>query len=193
MLTKNDIPKYTCRYGWTETVTHQSYNVRVKIEFDELIRQPWKENDGHGPVSEWRKRETKTPGERILHSDGNSCLFYDFGAAVRIAKKDGWDAPPYKTGTKGEQAVRAVEADYKYLRGFCNDDWYYVVVTVEVTRKGEQVSLDNCGGVESLNDYWREHAAESANCAIRADQKRRRQDNRNTRKFFHVNLIGAEL
>lgn len=185
MITKDDIPRFTnsdfsARHGraqnWTDSVTlRDGYSVRVNVDRDESMRAPWKEQDGHGPVSDWRKRDSKRPGERILHSDRDSCLFYDFAAAVRLAKKDGWDTPPYKTGTLGQRAVRAVEADFNFLSRWCADEWYWVVVGVEVSRNGAVLEMDYCGGIESDGDYWREHAASTAASYIDLDQKARRE------------------
>lgn len=82
------------------------YRAEIEIERDDDMGEPWEEHDGHGPVSEWERRE-KRPYERILCSDRGAHRFYDMQEALKIAKRDGWDAPPYRTGTKGEQAARA--------------------------------------------------------------------------------------
>lgn len=70
--------------------------VTARIERDDDMGPPWKEHDGHGPVSEWRPRESKRPGERILHEDRGSCRFYGWQEAVQIAKRDGWGFLPYE-------------------------------------------------------------------------------------------------
>ena len=85
---------------------------------------------GHGPVSEWTTR-AKQLGERVLVEDRRGAKrYYDFAEAVRIAKRDGWDAPPLGEGTKGQRAARAAEADFNRLRGWCNGDWEYVGIVV---------------------------------------------------------------
>jgi hypothetical protein len=85
------IPKYTNDDGWTDAVeVHGAYSVRVLVERDGDMGAPWKEDDGHGPVSDWRSMESKAPGERVLHQDRSQARFYDFAAAVKIAKRDGW-------------------------------------------------------------------------------------------------------
>jgi len=119
---------------------------------------PWECNEGHGPVSDWRKRDSKRAGELVLCEDRRYCRFYDFAAAVKLARKDGWDTPPYKQGTPGERAERAAMADFKFLRGYCRGDWYYVGVIVECD--GECESL---WGIESTADeYLKETAHELA-------------------------------
>jgi len=138
-------------------------SARVTVERDDDHGAPWEENDGHGPVSEWTARD-KRPGERVLSADRHVKRFYDFAAAVEIAKRDGWDAPPYKTGTKGEQAARAVESDFQFLKSWCDDEWFYAVVSVTLHDvDGEEIATDCLGGVESKGDYWRECAADMLN------------------------------
>jgi hypothetical protein len=172
MLTAKQIPSTDCD-GWTAPIDAKGgYTVRVKVDIDECIGEPWKEHDGHGIVSEWRSRNSKQPGEMLLCGDGGHCRFYDFAATVKIAKRDGWDAQPYG-GTAGERAHRATLADFEYLRRWCNGDWGWVVVSVEVSRNGALVAEDCCGGIESEGDYWREHAAEVANGSIQYDKAER--------------------
>lgn len=115
----------------TETKEHLGHTITVKWFVDTDSEAPWEHEDGHGPVSEWTLRD-KRPGERVLVTDRNSHRFYDFSEAVKIAKRDGWDAPPYKTGTPGERAVRAAERDFEYLRGWCNDAWHWAGYTVTI-------------------------------------------------------------
>jgi hypothetical protein len=175
MIKKDGIPCFTGSDGWTDAIALlQGYSVRVKVEYDECADAPWNMGDGHGPVSDWRRKESKRPGERILHTDHGSARFYDFAEAVKTARRDGWDAPPYKTGTAGERAVRAAEADFEFLRGWCTDQWHYLVVGVEVSRNGAVLDMDYCGGIESSDDYWREHAADHARYVIERDIKDRK-------------------
>ena len=91
---------------------------------------PWDNEDGHGPVSEWTRRG-KRPGEMVLVSDRHSRRFYDFAEAVRIARAEGWDAPPYGEGTAGQRAHRAALADFRRLRDWCEGRWSYVGVCVQ--------------------------------------------------------------
>jgi hypothetical protein len=130
----------------TETATHQGRTITVKWYHDPDYGPPWQEEDGHGPVSEWVHRD-KRPGERTLCADRSSKRFYDFQAAIALAKRDGWDAPPYQTGTPGEQAVRAVEADFDWLRRWCQDDWHWVGHVVTIA--GVPAFNDSCCGFDS--------------------------------------------
>lgn len=69
--------------------------VKARIEYDEDMGPPWKEHDGHGPVSEWTSR-SKRPGERVLCEDRGSKRYYDWQAAIQQAKDDGWGFLPHK-------------------------------------------------------------------------------------------------
>lgn len=113
---------------------------RTTIEDDYDMYPPWKEEDSHGPVSAWVHR-TKRPGERLLHQSQGDQLYYDFAEAVRIARRARWDSPPYKTGTKREQAVRAVQADFEWLKAWCDNSWSYVGVIVTDIETDESESL----------------------------------------------------
>jgi hypothetical protein len=172
-MKKSDIPSFTNNNGWTDAVKVGAYNVRVRVEWDYDTGAPWEEHDGHGPVSEWTTRD-KAPGERVLCSDRNSKRYYDFAEAVKIAKRDAWDAPPYG-GSKGERAVRAVEADFENLRRWCNNDWHWISVGVEVSYRGAVLETNYYDSIEDYTDYWREHAAESASSIIAAHRKERRE------------------
>ncbi|MDE2103157.1 MAG: hypothetical protein KGL39_38280 [Patescibacteria group bacterium] len=171
MLTAKDIPYDFDQ--WSKPVdAGDGYAVRVQLSYDDTLREPWKEDDGHGPVSDWTQRD-KRAGELVLAGDHGQRLYYDFAEAVRVAKRDGWDAPPYGRGSKGERAARAVQRDFDYLRGWCRGEWHWTVVGVRVSRHGEEIETDYCGGIESKGDYWREHAAEVANGIINHDQQSR--------------------
>jgi hypothetical protein len=112
----------------TETIT-AAHGTRFKIElsYDDYFREPWKENDGHGEVSDWTTRD-KRAGELVLWQDGRSKLFYDFAGAVRTAKAEWVSATD--TETKGQRAAAAAMQDYNYLRDFCRQEWWYCVLHV---------------------------------------------------------------
>lgn len=128
------------------------------IHVDEDYGPPWKENDGHGPVSDWEHRD-KRAGELILNEDRGSKRFYDYQEACRIALKDGWgtEGGPLEGESKRAYAARAAMADYERLRRWCNDDWRYVGVSVQAfldTDDGETIELTDeychaCWGIES--------------------------------------------
>ncbi len=102
---------------------------RAEIVLDDHMGAPWTVHDGHGPVSDWTTR-AKTPGERILNEDGRSRRFYNHAEAIRMAKRDGWDAAPFAPVTAGQRAARAVEADFQRLRAWYNDEWRWIGIMV---------------------------------------------------------------
>lgn len=146
-----------------DTFTHGGRNFRINIEQDTDHGAPWKECDCHGVVSDWTTRD-KRPGERVLCADRNRKMYYDVQASIAIAKRDGWDAEPYG-GTKGERAARAVNADFEYLRRWCNNEWCYVgIVITLLDDDGEDADKsESLWGIESeADDYISECAHEYA-------------------------------
>lgn len=85
---------YACEGDTIECVV-DGFTVRARIVHDPDHGAPWDEEDGHGPVSDWTRRD-KRPGERILSSGMRSGehRFYDFAEAVKIAKRDRWGSLP---------------------------------------------------------------------------------------------------
>lgn len=145
---------------------YKSKKFVIEYEQDDSGDAPWEVSDMHGPVSDWTTR-SKSPGEWVLSKDRGSYRYYDAQEAMKIAKKDGWDAAPYNEGeTKGQRAAKAVKSDFEYLRSWCNDEWTYLVVIVYATDdEGEKdpARRSVLGGVESSsNDYILEVAQELA-------------------------------
>lgn len=116
-----------------ETITkqHLEHTITVEWFYDYACEAPWEHEEGHGPVSDWVTRD-KHPGELVLCSDRRSYRYYDYAEAIKIAKRDRWDARPYKTGTKGQQAHRAVMADFDYLKRWCDNDWFWCGYVVKI-------------------------------------------------------------
>jgi hypothetical protein len=145
--------------GDTFTINGRTY--RVNFEQEQYPELPWNFCDCHGPVRQSNKPHRdgygdKHPGERPLNSpDRNEYQFYyNWEEAMKIAKRDIWNTKPYDAPNK---ALRAVQADFDYLRGFLDDDWCYLTVTVTDVETGEDDSL---GMVESIGECARECACE---------------------------------
>lgn len=118
---------------------------RVTVEHDADHAEPWIEEDGHGPVSDWRRqnyagRYDKAPGEILLHEDSRQARFYDFQTACRQALAEAWDAQPYNTGheTPRQQAAKAARADFESLRRWCAGEWSYVGVIVTLLDEDDE-------------------------------------------------------
>lgn len=148
-----------------ERFEHDGATYARRAEEDTCHGAPWEEEDGHGPVSGWERRE-KSPGEMILVEDHGARRFYDFAEAVRIARRDGWDAEPFG-GTTGERANRAALADFDNLRRWCAGDWHYVGVIVAPVCEccnsvAEAASVSLWGVESSAGDYLDEVSRELA-------------------------------
>lgn len=137
---------------------------------------PWENDCGSGVVSDWEHRD-KLPGERVLAEDGRSKRFYDVSATMAVARRDRWGicdeekanlaAKLGRTPTDGEIRAAAVEKDFEFLRGWCNDDWHYCGVGVRLLDEaGEPVGDEfehALWGIESnAGDYLEEVACELA-------------------------------
>ena len=126
----------------------QGMNFKITLEHDSDAGPPWEECDGHGPVSDWERRD-KSPGEMILAEDCGCKRFYDFQEAVKQAKREGWrTAGEFRT--KGEQATAAALADFEYLRRWCEDQWEYVILDVSLLDEDDEEmgEPEYLGGVE---------------------------------------------
>lgn len=170
---------------------YEGKTFHVEVMDDDCCEPPWECNYGHGPVSDWTRRDKKA-GEWVLSVDHGMRRYYDFSEAMRMAKKVPWDTEPGGVGTKGERALRAVTADFEYLRRWCNDDWNYVTLHVilfgEVDGYGyaEVEYEEYLGRVEydySSNGYWLEAAKEMASeimWQVRDQEKKSKIANRFT-------------
>jgi hypothetical protein len=95
---------------------------------------------------------------------------------VKRARKEGWDTKPYGQGTKGQRAVRAVEADFAYLKAWCDDEWTWCGVAVTVSMAGVDLTDEydhalwgiECNVPGSDNSYLVEVANELLDDALDA-------------------------
>lgn len=118
----------------------------VKIEYDSDYTPAWENSEGHGVVSDWEHRG-EANGRWVLHHDMYDTRYYDWKETLKIAKRDGW-------GHSGD-IMGAVRRDYEYLRAWCNNEWYYVGVIVELYDANEElIGEESCWGYESYcEDY----------------------------------------
>jgi hypothetical protein len=170
-------------YGEQTLDLGAGYTAEVQFRYDTDHGAPWEDDDGRGIVSEWTTRD-KLPGERVLCTDshGRDKRFYDWAGTIAKAKADGWDAPPYKTGTKGETAARAVAADFEYLRSWCADEWCFVGVLVSLRYNGAEVDSDACWGYETYDNYHETAARETAEGMRDSHIKERARESRRKAK-----------
>jgi hypothetical protein len=129
----------------------------VRIEPDDGLGPPWKEHDGHGVVSDWRRTDSKVPGERILCTDHGHALFYDVQETTKIAKRDGWGCgvEGHDHKTEGERVACAVDQDFDYCRRFANGDWGWVGVVIDLEHDGwEKPHAASLWGIDSDDDAY---------------------------------------
>lgn len=161
--------------GDTITCEAGGFVLTATVYRDDDASPPWKRHDGHGPVSDWTSRQ-RAPGERILSQDCGNYRYYDVDQAVEIAKRDGWDSPPFKKGTKASRAARAVEADFAHLKAWCDDEWQWVGVAVTVSKSDVELTgkYDHAiWGIESSSGhYLTEVANEMVSEAVAAARKK---------------------
>jgi hypothetical protein len=140
----------------TDTYEQNGRHYRVEYEYDQDHGEPWKNDDGRGIVSDWTTRP-KAPGERLLNDDHGSKRYFDFAGTLEKAKAEGWGVKDGKreNETANQYAVRAVEAEYEFLRAWCNDEWHYcgVIVTLLDDDHQETSYTESLWGVESWDDY----------------------------------------
>ena len=144
--------------------TRGGRNFRVNTHHDSDSGEPWHEHDGHGPVravhTGWGHVQ-KRPGERVLHTSRHTAWLYDWQAACKMARKDGWNAPPHDAPGRIE---RAVLADFNRLAGWLDDQWHWMGIEVTLLdADGDDVDSQSLWGIESdCGDYGNEIASELA-------------------------------
>ncbi len=153
----------------TNKYEYEGRSISIEWHHDESMGEPWKEHDGHGIVSEWTRRD-KQPGERVLCSDRNSYRYYDFAGTMKLAKSEGWGldtkaqiALAQKLGRElkpGDILAASVEADFEYLRRWCNDDWHWCGYVCKINGTDYDESL---WGIDS--DSQKEFEAEALEAA----------------------------
>ena len=130
----------------------QGLRFKVEIHHDLGMGPPWEEHDGHGEVSEWTSRGKK-PGERVLAEDRRSFRYYNWAGAVAKAKAEGW-GPKEGGKTLRQNAATAVERDFQYLKSWCDDEWGWAWIKVQLLdTEGNPVekagAWETLGGMES--------------------------------------------
>jgi hypothetical protein len=121
-----------------ETRTHTAPSGRaylVEVVQDDSLGYPWEENDGHGSIRQAHVRfggdPDKRPGEVVIHTGSSRAWLYDFAAAVKTARADGWGAADCRPDmTPGQRAAQAAKDDMAYCRGWLTGDRCYVGVCV---------------------------------------------------------------
>lgn len=152
---------------------------------------PWDEEDGHGPVTEWRRDRAKAPGERILCEARGLYRYYDVQEAMRIARRNGWGLTPKEQTAwllahgrrpdlgkmrRGEIAAEAVERDFQRLRAWCENEWHYCGVAVQALDDEGDPTGDAfehaLWGIESDSDEYILEVAADLAAEVLAEERR---------------------
>ena len=148
----------------TETIEHNGTDYRIEYHVDDISDAPWDNSDGYGNVTRVNVNRCtghidKKPGQVVLYQGNRNewSYLYDFADAVKIAKRDRWNAEPYDAP---DAAVRAVNADMDFLRRWCANEWHYMgIVVFPLTEDGDELRSKSVSlwGIESCcEDYHKE-------------------------------------
>jgi len=168
-----------------EEVTELPNGWKIKVEFerDYDCRCPWEDCDGVGVIREGYGHPGDAYENWIMNDDRGWYRWYDWKATLPEALREGWDAKPYRTGTKHERAMCAMKSTYEYLEGWCQDRWWYVTRIVTLLDEDDnEIAEDSCGGYESnAMEYLCSEARNMAAGMIVDERKARRESARQER------------
>lgn len=152
-----------------ETIQIDGFTLTATTSHDSHTGAPWDEEEGHGAVSDWTHRD-KAPGELILSNDGSSKRYYDFAAACRTARADGWGPHPHRMDIeiganglfrasahwfKGRELI-ALKSDWRDEQSAATSEVYEVLR--ETVGKGEYAAMAARSDFERLqgwcDDQW---------------------------------------
>jgi hypothetical protein len=164
-----------------ETYTHEcgkKYNVRWY--YDYVHGSPLENDDGYGVTDrmDWNPTDEEQLEQHLLDYEPeleeetrlrlmrqlrrpsyryDSGLYYDVLSSLHKAREEGWGmGAKWKAenpdATKEEELMAAVDADFKHLKGWYDDDWFWLTIGVApIDEDGEPIEDDReyCGGYES--------------------------------------------
>jgi hypothetical protein len=164
----------------TEIYTHKSgKKYHVELYYDHDMGPPQDEGDGYGVTErlDWNptdeeqleqhlcdyepeiEEETRLRLMRQLSSEnwGSSALYYDVLSSLHKAREEGWGAgaewkAANPNATKEEELMYVVNKDFDHLKGWYDDDWHWVTVSVAPLNEDDEPDEDHreyCGGYES--------------------------------------------
>mgnify|MGYP000157909704 CR=1 FL=1 len=164
--------------GETFDFSHRGREFRAVVEYDDSQEAPWNScgmvNVERAPSGYGRSwGQAKKPGELVFHRGDQHEYSYvcNIPDALKQARAEQWGLSPESTEnlvsrlgrapTKREIAVEAVRQNIEFLRGWCANDWTYVVIGVTLLdADGEPTgTMEYLGGVESCGDCARTEVA----------------------------------
>lgn len=155
----------------TDTYTNPDTGVEYKVTYwlDHQQGPPDHEFDSHGhiltldfdPTDPYEVQERMDAGHSLIGEEfamraplmrnitpyrrlKKQGLWYDYVTSLNVAVKE-WGVSP-------ENAVQAVEQDFKYIYGWYNDEWYWIGITVQRADEDDpwHDTTHSVGGYESL-------------------------------------------
>jgi hypothetical protein len=155
--------KYACEGEFITAKLSRGRIAKATIVYDQDSGPPWDSGDGYGIVSDWRDKDTKRPGERVLCAEespgGNPRVrFYDLQETMKKAREEDWGCgiESHSHKTPGERADCAVEQDFQFHRAWCEDKWFYcgIVLSIE-DKEGEELDVraGSLWGIECNSGY----------------------------------------
>lgn len=145
----------------TRTLEHKGQTFTVQHFYDQSAEAPWDNgDDGRGVVHAYRDidQDADDFDSADYSAMGRSADWYfDWKATRAKAVDEGWGTAGPTPGMTPEQITEAaVQAEYKYLSGYANDDWHYCGVVVSHALPSASQSL---WGVESNAGAYLEEVA----------------------------------
>lgn len=170
----------------TVEFTHKGHAFIARHYADSGMGCPWEEHDGHGEVSAQKRhafgmgtKPPKAPGELILVWQDGYYRTYNFAGAMVQAKRDGWGLGPEalakltaklgKAPTAGQIRYAAVMADFDRLRGWCNDQWHWMGISVSPMVPARERLESALGDILGCDDI--DSAHDAARAALGADDE----------------------
>jgi hypothetical protein len=142
---------------------------KYTMSHDESAQAPWEECDTLGAVEWVRDAGIKSPGQKVLFKEGRGRggLLYDYQGAIKKARAD---------GLSGSKAVEVVNNEFEWLRSYLNNDWHYVVLSVEIKDSdGHALHEDHIGYVQSDDEsFFKEWFDESVDSAKKELEEKQR-------------------
>lgn len=134
------------------TITIDGFDISLSVSPDTISREPWRECDGHGVIVEMVHQNQVPANAVILQnaiSENGLVTYYDIDKTREIAKRDEWGVPN-SSGMSPEQITeQAIQNDLKRIRGWFNDEWSYVMLTVIVSFDDDVYDTESYCGIES--------------------------------------------
>jgi hypothetical protein len=164
----------------TEIYTHKSgKKYHVELYYDHDMSAPQDEGDGYGVTvrMNWNPTNEEQLEQHLLDYEpeieeetrlrlmrklsradwGSPGLYYDVLSSLHKARTDGWGAgeewkAANPNATKEAELMYVVNKDFEHLKGWYDDDWHWVTVSVAPLNEDDEPDEDHreyCGGYES--------------------------------------------